>query len=92
LEYRDSYTAGHSERVAKIASDFASFIGYTGSTSEDIYWAGILHDIGKVGVPDFVLKKPGSLTPEEYAEMKKHPCFLKKFWKVVKPLGNMLSG
>lgn len=75
LEYRDLYTAGHSERVAKIASDFASFIGYTGSTSEDIYWAGILHDIGKVGVPDFVLKKPGSLTPEEYAEMKKHPVF-----------------
>jgi polar amino acid transport system substrate-binding protein len=75
LEYRDPYTAGHSERVAKIASDFASFIGYTGSTFEDIYWAGILHDIGKVGVPDFVLKKPGSLTPEEYAEMKKHPVF-----------------
>jgi len=75
LEYRDPYTAGHSERVAKIASDFASFIGYIGSTSEDIYWAGILHDIGKVGVPDYVLKKPGSLTPEEYAEMKKHPVF-----------------
>ncbi|WP_156802681.1 HD domain-containing phosphohydrolase [Coprothermobacter platensis] len=75
LEFRDPSTAGHSERVAKIASDFASFIGYTGSNVEDIYWAGILHDIGKVGVADYVLKKPGSLTPEEYIEMKKHPVF-----------------
>jgi polar amino acid transport system substrate-binding protein len=75
LEYRDPSTAGHSERVAQIASEFASFIGYSSGNTDDIYWAGILHDIGKVGVPDRILNKPGSLTPEEYEEMKKHPVF-----------------
>ncbi|NPV88955.1 transporter substrate-binding domain-containing protein [Coprothermobacteraceae bacterium] len=75
MEYRDPYTAGHSERVAKLAADFAEFLGYNPNNIRDVYWAGILHDMGKVGVRDEVLSKPGRLTPDEYEEVKKHPMF-----------------
>ncbi|MCD6363460.1 MAG: HD-GYP domain-containing protein [Synergistetes bacterium] len=73
LELRDPYTAGHSERVAKLASELAKRLGLSHEEVEKVMWAGILHDVGKLGVPDAVLNKPGRLSPEEFEKIKKHP-------------------
>ncbi|HCZ07510.1 MAG TPA: hypothetical protein DHV12_10370 [Thermotogae bacterium] len=73
LEERDSYTKGHSERVANYAIMLAKALGLKGKTLERIRLAGLLHDIGKIGIPDKVLNKPSNLTPEEFEEIKTHP-------------------
>lgn len=73
IEARDSYTRGHSERVALYARRLARELGLGDEECERIYVAGLLHDVGKIGVADAVLQKPGPLTPEEFAEIQKHP-------------------
>ncbi|GAB6188834.1 hypothetical protein JCM30566_05730 [Marinitoga arctica] len=73
LEYYDNYTRGHSERVANWASLVAEKIGLDKENIEKIYWAGILHDIGKIFVPQAILNKMGKLTPEEFEKIKLHP-------------------
>jgi HD-GYP domain-containing protein (c-di-GMP phosphodiesterase class II) len=73
IEARDSYTRGHSERIALLARRLAQELGLNEDQCERIYVAGLLHDVGKIGVADEVLQKPGPLTPEEFAEIQKHP-------------------
>lgn len=73
LEARDGYTEGHSLRVADMSVEIASALGIHGVELEDIHIAAHLHDIGKIGIPDRILYKPGKLLPEEYEEIKKHP-------------------
>lgn len=73
LEARDSYTEGHSLRVADMSVEIASALGIRGVELEDIHIAAHLHDIGKIGIPDKVLYKPGKLLPEEYRKIQKHP-------------------
>ncbi|CAN7764210.1 HD-GYP domain-containing protein [Paenibacillus sp. LjRoot153] len=73
LEKRDSYTAGHSERVAKYAAQIALGLGMAPKQQRLIHLGGLLHDIGKIGIPDNVLNKQGPLTEEEYSVMKQHP-------------------
>ncbi|MBN1648724.1 MAG: response regulator [Spirochaetales bacterium] len=73
LEARDNYTRGHSEEVSVIASGMLSIFGATEKQLDDITMAGKLHDIGKIGVPDSVLLKPGALTEEEFNQVKRHP-------------------
>ncbi len=73
LDARDSYSAGHSVAVAVYARDIAAEIGLGSERVQRIYLAGLLHDIGKIAVPDAVLRKPGALTDEEFEEIKKHP-------------------
>jgi len=73
IDARDSYTQGHSERVAKLAFELARQMSLPESTCQEIYLAGILHDIGKIGVPDGVLLKTGPLTEEEFEVIKLHP-------------------
>lgn len=73
IDARDRYTQGHSERVARLSYELAQILGLTDVACQEIYLAGILHDIGKIGVPDSVLLKPGSLTDEEFAIIKQHP-------------------
>jgi putative nucleotidyltransferase with HDIG domain len=73
LEKRDPYTAGHSERVAHYAVQIGRELGLSDKDLEIIRLGGLLHDIGKIGIPDSVLIKPGKLTPEEYDVMKQHP-------------------
>lgn len=72
LEARDPYTQGHSERVTAYTLTLARAIGLDDSTCEVIRRAGLLHDIGKVGVPDAVLQKPGRLDDEERLLMEQH--------------------
>lgn len=73
LDARDDNTAGHSARVGAIASAIAREMGLGEEDVRMIYYAGLLHDYGKIGVRDDVLLKPAELTEEEYAHVKEHP-------------------
>jgi len=70
---RDSYTADHSQRMAEMASRISRKMGLSAEEIEAIHWAGILHDVGKIGVPDEILNKNGPLTKKEWVIMKEHP-------------------
>lgn len=73
IDSRDPYTCGHSERVALYARRLAVEIDLGEDVCEKIYLTGLLHDLGKIGIQDSVLKKDGPLTPEEFAEIQQHP-------------------
>ena len=73
LDSRDTETQWHSWRVAKFTKRIAEAVGITGDALMNIEQGALLHDIGKIGVRDSILLKPGPLTPEEWVEMKKHP-------------------
>lgn len=73
LDARDDTTAGHSARVGAIASGVSKEMGLSDSDSRAVYYAGLLHDYGKIGVRDDVLLKPAALTPEEFEHVKQHP-------------------
>ncbi len=75
MEIFDPYTEGHSEYVAEHSSDLAQLLGFSKDKVKLLYWSGLLHDIGKVGIPRNVLNKPGRLTDEEYDLIKQHPVF-----------------
>jgi len=73
VDAKDSYTRGHSERVAHLAEVIARALGMDEESVQRIYLAGLLHDVGKIGISEFVLQKPGKLTSEEFEQMKTHP-------------------
>ncbi len=73
VDAKDAYTRGHSERVGVYASKLARELGYRKDFIERVYIAGLLHDVGKIGIRDAVITKPDRLTPEEYEEIKQHP-------------------
>ena len=72
IDLKDSYTQGHSQRVARYTAMLAKELGYDENTVERYYNIALMHDIGKVGIPDEVLNKPGKLTNEEYEIIKSH--------------------
>ncbi|HWB53900.1 MAG TPA: HD-GYP domain-containing protein, partial [Tepidisphaeraceae bacterium] len=92
VDAKDAYTCGHSERVALLSRELAKKIKLPSTQVERIYMAGLLHDVGKIGVPEFVLQKTGKLTPEEFALMKKHPEIGGKILKNVKQIQDLLPG
>jgi HD-GYP domain-containing protein (c-di-GMP phosphodiesterase class II) len=73
VDARDKFTSGHSERVKRISVDIGRVMRCSESELEALEWGGLLHDIGKIGVPDNVLNKPDRLTKEERAIMNAHP-------------------
>ncbi len=73
VDAKDAYTRGHSERVGVYASKIAREMSFSKGFIERVYIAGLLHDVGKIGVRDCVITKPDKLTPEEYEEIKQHP-------------------
>jgi len=73
IDAKDAYTRGHSERVGVYASKIAREMNFPKDVIERVYIAGLLHDVGKIGVRDAVITKPERLTPEEYEEIKQHP-------------------
>lgn len=73
LEARDRYTYGHADRVARLSVEIGKALNLSDDELEQLEYAGILHDIGKIGVRDEILNKPGRYTPDEYEEMKRHP-------------------
>ena len=73
IDAKDEYTRGHSVRVAKYSKMIAEKMGLTAEECEDVYYMGLLHDIGKIGVPNEIINKPARLTDDEYGVIKKHP-------------------
>ncbi|MBR2924271.1 MAG: HD domain-containing protein [Clostridia bacterium] len=73
IDAKDPYTNGHSIRVAQYARELARRMGLPEEEQERIYYIALLHDIGKIGIPDNILNKQGSLTPEERAVIQTHP-------------------
>jgi putative nucleotidyltransferase with HDIG domain len=73
LEAKDPYTRGHSERVSALSRRVATALGLTPAAVDIVGQAGLLHDIGKIGVPEVVLTKSGPLSPEEWTVMRAHP-------------------
>jgi len=84
LEARDPYTGQHSARVTEIVTHFARHLGLPPEELESLKTASYLHDIGKVGISDFILLKPGPLTPDERVIIETHPLI---GGKIVEPLG-----
>jgi len=75
LEIYDSYTKGHSENVAELAKNIAYDMNLDETTLEEVYWAGLVHDIGKLLIPTNILNKPGKLTSNEFDVIKMHPIW-----------------
>jgi HD-GYP domain-containing protein (c-di-GMP phosphodiesterase class II) len=73
LEAKDPYTRGHSERVGEWSRRIAADLGLPAAEVETIAQAGLLHDIGKIGVPEAILRKPGALDAAEWSVMRRHP-------------------
>jgi PAS domain S-box-containing protein/putative nucleotidyltransferase with HDIG domain len=75
LDLRDKETEGHTQRVTEMTMNLARAFGLSEEELVQVRWGALLHDIGKMGVPDRILHKPGPLTDEEWVAMKKHPTF-----------------
>lgn len=86
IETKDPYTCGHSTRVAMLASALGQKLGLPEGEIKIIEWAGLMHDIGKIGIRDDILCKVGRLTEEEYDHIKSHPI---KSFNVLEPLESL---
>lgn len=74
IDAKDTYTRGHSVRVAEYSRELAKRMGKSPREVEDIYYVGLLHDIGKIGISNKIINKPGRLSEEEYAVIQSHPA------------------
>ncbi|MHB8065887.1 MAG: HD-GYP domain-containing protein [Ruminiclostridium sp.] len=92
MESKDAYTHGHSERVAEYSLELARYLNLGETDQVHLYRAAILHDIGKIGIPDAILNKPSILTSDEWLIMKSHPergetiCSRLNFTKEILPI------
>src|SRR5262249_9345808 len=92
IDAKDPYTWGHSERVARIAVRLGRQMGMPAAFLSDLYLAGLLHDIGKIGIRDSVLQKADKLTDEEFDHIKEHPVIGDRLVSNVKTLQNLRPG
>jgi putative nucleotidyltransferase with HDIG domain len=90
MEARDKYTEGHSKRVAQIATMLATELKYSDIKIERLHMASLLHDVGKIGIDDNILNKPGVLTAEEFEIIKSHPEIGYNILKDIKNLDTIL--
>jgi putative two-component system response regulator len=86
IEAKDTYTQGHTERVSQFAVFLAHKLNLSQEDQSALYKGGILHDIGKIAIPDSILNKPGRLTPEEFDTIRTHPD---RGEKICRPLNSM---
>jgi len=91
IDEKDPYTRGHSERVAYYSAMIAKHLGMSPEEVEKVHVSGIIHDVGKIGIEDKILRKPAALTDEEYEIMKQHPTKGLKILDAV-PLLKQLAG
>jgi response regulator RpfG family c-di-GMP phosphodiesterase len=89
IEAKDRYTRGHSERVFYYCIMVADVLGLPESSRQDLRFASLLHDLGKIGIPDAILLKPGRLTPEEQQVMYSHPLLTEDILRPLPFLGNV---
>ena len=92
LDARDPYSAGHSVAVAVYSRDLAREIGLPEADVQRTYLAGLLHDIGKIAVPDAILRKPAALTVEEFDEIRLHPTIGEQILQPSEHLQDVLPG
>ena len=92
IDTKDNYTNGHSQRVAEYSKEIAKRAGLPEKEQEEIYIMGLLHDIGKIGVPDAVINKPDTLSNDEYEMVKKHPVMGAHILENIKEDPNLALG
>jgi response regulator RpfG family c-di-GMP phosphodiesterase len=92
IDAKDRYTRGHSERVALMGSRLAAASGMSAEQVERVRISGLVHDVGKIGVPEAVLRKPGRLTDEEFEQIKRHPVIGHTILKDIPALEDILPG
>lgn len=92
IDAKDRYTCGHTERVAMLSAQLATTMGLSAEQVEEVRIAGLVHDVGKIGVPEAVLCKAGRLTDEEFEQIKSHPRIGHNILKDIPPLEPMLPG
>jgi HD-GYP domain-containing protein (c-di-GMP phosphodiesterase class II) len=92
IDAKDKYTSGHSERVARIAVRLAEELGLSHNQRGDLYLMGLLHDIGKIGIQDSILKKPGKLKPDEFKRVQDHVQIGVTILQDLKKLSHLLPG
>ena len=92
IDAKDPYTCGHSRRVAEISHRLAIGCKFSPEEVQNIYLAGLLHDVGKIGVPEVILCKEGRLTDEEYDIMKRHPGIGAKILGQIRNFEPIISG
>jgi HD-GYP domain-containing protein (c-di-GMP phosphodiesterase class II) len=92
IDAKDPYTCGHSERVARIAVRLGQELKLPEAVLSDLYLAGLLHDVGKIGVEDRILRKPGHLTDEEIRQIQEHPVIGDRIISAVRPLTHVRPG
>jgi putative nucleotidyltransferase with HDIG domain len=92
VDAKDAYTCGHSQRVALFGKEITRQARLPDALAERVYMAGLLHDVGKIGVPEEVLRKPGKLTDEEFGLMKKHVEIGAKILRDVKQVEDLIPG
>lgn len=92
IDAKDRYTRGHSERVALVAAQLAAAVGFEPGATERVRIAGLVHDVGKIGVPEAVLTKQGRLSPEEFEAIKRHPEIGRRILQDIPGLQDVLPG
>ena len=92
IDAKDTYTNGHSGRVAKYAQEIGRRYGYSEKQQADIYMIALLHDVGKIGVPDAVINKPARLTEIEFELIKNHPVMGARILKNIKEMPKLAVG
>lgn len=90
LEFREPFTAGHSQQVTLYSLKIGKKLGLTSDEIHNLRYAGLLHDIGKIGVNENIINKPGKLTKKEYEEVKKHPVIAKTILNPIAGLKNII--
>lgn len=86
IDQKDNYTSGHSERVGFLAKITGLHLGLPAVKLQELEWAGLLHDVGKIGIPERVLNKPGKLTEEEFSLIRQHPA---RSFEVLRPVASL---
>ena len=92
IDAKDTYTNGHSARVAELSRQIAARYGYSAKRQAEIYMTGLLHDVGKIGVPGEIIRKPGRLTKEEYEVIKMHPIIGEKILQGIRERPELAVG
>ena len=92
IDAKDTYTNGHSGRVAEYSREIARRYGYDTERCDKIYMMGLLHDVGKIGVPDAVINKPGRLTDEEFGKIKEHPAMGARILRKIQEMPDLMIG
>ena len=92
IDAKDTYTNGHSSRVAAYSMEIARRYGYSRKAQNEIYMMGLLHDVGKIGVPDAVINKPGRLNDEEFEKIKNHPVMGARILKKIREMPKLVTG